>query len=256
MATLAAIRIDTRLDDSDIAVSTLDRMLATPLPATALAASEASHAEVPTIEIDDAAGHAAKRLLDIVISLVALILLAPVMLLVALAVRLNSPGPVLFVQERVGEGGHIFRMLKFRSMQTGTDTIVTTDELERRRYAKNDFKLAADDPRITSVGRFIRLTSLDELPQLVNVLKGDMSIVGIRPIVADQLATRSAYDQACYRAMKPGMTGLWQVSGRSSVTSHDRDALDRRYVETWSVLNDLKVLVRTPVAVLNTANTR
>jgi len=210
----------------------------------------------PRPDVVDRPGHRAKRVLDITISLLALIILAPVMLAVAIAVKLNSPGPALFRQERVGQNGRTFSLAKFRSMRHGADADLVRDAGAHRRYQENGFKLAADDPSITRVGRFIRATSLDELPQLLNVLAGEMSLVGIRPVVADQLALRPAYDQACYRALKPGMTGLWQVSGRSSVEHGDRAALDREYIETWSVEADLRVLVRTPIAVLRIGDSR
>lgn len=195
-------------------------------------------------------------MLDLTVSLLALIILAPVMLLVAIAVKLNSPGPVVFRQERVGQNGRTFTLVKFRSMSHGTHDDLVRDAGAHRRYQENGFKLDTDDPMITRVGRFIRATSLDELPQLFNVLAGEMSIVGIRPMVADQVALRSEYDQAIYRAMPPGMTGLWQVSGRSSLDDVDRHTLDRDYVESWSVANDLKLLVRTPIAVLRIGDTR
>ncbi len=200
-------------------------------------------------------GHAVKRALDITVSLVALILLAPVMLAVAVAVKRSSPGPMFFLQERIGRDGKAFKVIKFRSMRVGTDLEVRRDAIANRRYQENGFKLAADDPRITRVGRLIRATSLDELPQLINVLRGEMSLVGIRPLLADELALRDEYDQACYRALRPGLTGLWQVSGRSSTTNVDRHRLDREYIESWSFEADLLVLLRTPLALIRTGQT-
>ena len=144
------------------------------------------------------------------------------MLLLAIAVKRSSPGPVFFRQERIGQNGRPFSVLKFRSMRTGAHADLVRDPIAHRRYQENGFKLDADDPRITPIGRFIRATSLDELPQLINVLAGEMSLVGIRPLLAEEVDLRSDYDRACYQAMKPGMTGLWQVSGRSSVGNCDR----------------------------------
>jgi lipopolysaccharide/colanic/teichoic acid biosynthesis glycosyltransferase len=229
-----------------------------PRHAVALAPHVPLGLPTPTLRPDvlDRPGHEAKRLLDLTVSLLALIILTPVMLLVAIAVKLNSPGPVFFRQERVGQNARTFTLVKFRSMSHGTHDDLVRDAGAHRRYQENGFKLDADDPSITRVGRFIRATSLDELPQLFNVFAGEMSLVGIRPVVADQLTLRPEYDQACYRAMKPGMTGLWQVSGRSSVEHGDRAALDREYIETWSVEADLRVLVRTPIAVLRIGDTR
>lgn len=208
------------------------------------------------LDVLDRPGHHVKRALDITISLMALIVLLPVMLLLAIAVKRSSPGPVFFRQERIGQNGRPFSVLKFRSMRTGAHADLVRDPIAHRRYQENGFKLDADDPRITRIGRFIRATSLDELPQLINVLAGEMSLVGIRPLLAEEVDLRSDYDRACYQAMKPGMTGLWQVSGRSSVGNCDRHALDRTYIETWSLRADLRVLLRTPIAVLRTDNAR
>ena len=238
--------------------SRVSEALGQPLRTVALAPQEPLGVPTPLLRLDvlERPGHAAKRALDITISLIALIILAPVMVILAIAVKRTSPGPVLFRQERVGQNGQPFDVLKFRSMHSGAHAELVRNPIDHRRYQENGFKLDADDPRITRVGRFIRTTSLDELPQLVNVLRGEMSLVGIRPLLTDELALRSDYDQACYRALKPGMTGLWQVSGRSSVGRTDRHALDRDYIETWTLEADLRVLLRTPIAVLRTGDSR
>jgi lipopolysaccharide/colanic/teichoic acid biosynthesis glycosyltransferase len=191
-----------------------------------------------------------RRVIDLAIVLVALILLiVPVLVIIALVVT-TSRGPILYTQTRVGRRERHFNVLKFRTMRRGTHTALLSDEQERERYRQNDFKLAADDPRITKAGRVLRKTSLDELPQLVNVFWGDMSIVGIRPLLPDELELRPEHDQTLYRSLRPGMTGLWQVEGRSRVDQADRIALDRRYVEQWSVWNDVKILLRTPWALV------
>ena len=190
------------------------------------------------------------RLLDVIGALFLLIVLSPVVLLVALLVWRSSPGPVIFRQQRIGRNGQLFNVLKFRSMCDGTDLQLLTDPELRRRYEQNDFKLQADDPRITPVGRVIRKTSVDELPQLFNVLRGDMSLVGVRPLLARELALRSHYDQEMYMQHLPGLTGLWQVEGRSSVGDDARAELDRRFLEAWSPQQNLALLVRTPRAVL------
>lgn len=198
---------------------------------------------------------AARRTLDIVISVVAIVLLAPLMIVVALIVRRTSPGPAIFKQTRMGLGGRHFSVYKFRSMRDGAHDEVQQNEALREAYRNNDFKLGADDPRITRVGSILRKTSLDELPQLFNVLLGHMSIVGIRPLLFEEVGIRSVYDQQLYKLMRPGMTGLWQVAGRSNVDQQDRILLDRTYVEGWSVVADLKILVQTPLAVVRTAET-
>lgn len=208
-----------------------------------------------TWRAERALGLASSRALDVTASFVGLLVTLPLFAAFAALIKLTSRGPVIFRQERVGQDGELFTVLKFRTMRNGTHHEVRNDPEALQQYIANDFKLDPSDPRITSIGRFLRKTSLDELPQLVNVLRGEMSIVGIRPLLADELALRSHYDQECYRLLKPGMTGLWQVEGRSQVAHDDRHELDRRYVETWSFWNDLKIILRTPAAVLRTDHT-
>ncbi len=191
-----------------------------------------------------------RRALDIVISLVALILLAPLLLALAAAVRLTSDGPALFKQARPGRDGELFAMFKFRSMDTGAERAVMADDRLRQEFEDNDFKMAADDPRITPLGRFLRRSSLDELPQLFNVLRGDMSLVGVRPLLPEQLERRPVQDQMLYKMLRPGMTGLWQVEGRSDVSGDERRLLDRSYVCEWSLVGDVIVLARTPWALV------
>lgn len=209
-----------------------------------------------TLPSHDRRAEIARRGLDVVVSLVALLLLLPLMVALAIAVKVTSKGPALFGQLRPGKDGHEFRMLKFRSMVDGADRAVVADEATRRKFEQSDFKLDGDDPRITGLGRFIRRTSLDELPQLINVLRGDMSIVGIRPLLPRQLEQRPVRDQMLFKLMRPGMTGLWQVEGRSDIAGDERVALDRRYVEQWSLTNDLKILARTPLAVISSSGAR
>jgi lipopolysaccharide/colanic/teichoic acid biosynthesis glycosyltransferase len=193
---------------------------------------------------------AAQRAVDLVIATAACLVLAIPALIVAVVVKLTSSGPVLFAHRRVGRDGRTFEVYKFRSMRNGTDAEVLADPATHTAYLLNGFKLPADDPRITSVGRVLRRTSFDEVPQLVNVLRGDMSLVGVRPVLPEELAVRPSYDQALYRRLRPGMTGLWQVEGRSTVLDVDRLLLDRRYLEQWSFWGDLRILARTPRALL------
>ncbi len=195
-------------------------------------------------------GMAGRRLLDLVGGTVGLLVAAVPAVAIAVAVKVTSRGPVLFVQERVGADGEPFEVYKFRTMRRGTHAEVLADPAERAAYEQNGFKLHPEDPRITRFGRWLRRTSLDELPQLLNVVHGDMSLVGVRPLVADELARRSTYDRALYGMLRPGMTGLWQVEGRSSLGTSDRLTLDRRYAEQWSLANDVRLLLRTPHAVL------
>ena len=170
-----------------------------------------------------------KRLLDLVIALAALLVLAPVWLLAALAIALESGGPVLFQQTRLGLKGREFNMLKFRSMRQNA-------------AASGPYFTAANDTRITRVGRFIRRTSIDELPQLVNVLRGDMSLVGPRPDVPAQRSLYSDADWAQRCSVRPGITGLAQALLRSEATEAQRLALDLRYTREASIWFDLKIL--------------
>jgi lipopolysaccharide/colanic/teichoic acid biosynthesis glycosyltransferase len=192
----------------------------------------------------------AGRFVDLVVSLTLLVFGIVPCLLIALAVKGTSRGPVVFSQKRVGRGGDSFTLYKFRTMRNGTHVDVLADDALRSVYEENGFKLPPDDPRITRIGRLLRKTSIDELPQLVNVLRGEMSIVGIRPVTPEELVRRPSHDQAVYRLLAPGLTGLWQVEGRSSVGKSDRLALDRQYVEQWSVMGDIRLMIRTPLAVL------
>ncbi len=201
----------------------------------------------------------AKRTLDIVCSSLLIVLLFPVMLAVAIAVALTSPGPIFFTQERLGRFGAPFRIIKFRSMftqkQKHKDNVFEINgqhrrsEVESRNEAAYPLNKDTPDPRITPVGRIIRKLSLDELPQLFNVLRGDMSLVGPRPIVEAEVPL---YGQqfAYYDLFRPGITGLWQVSGRSDVDFDRRVIFDREYASEWSCLLDLKILTMTIPAVV------
>ena len=189
-----------------------------------------------------------KRVTDIFLSAIGLILLSPILLIVAIAIRIDSKGPIIFKQDRVGKDGKIFSMYKFRSM------IVNAEELKAKLETKNEmsgpmFKMK-NDPRITKVGRFIRKTSLDELPQLWNVLKGDMSLVGTRPPTVDEYEKYTP-EQKKRLSFKPGITGLWQVSGRSEITNFDDVVkLDVSYIDDWTIWSDIKILLKTVKVVL------
>lgn len=196
-------------------------------------------------------GQVAKDTFDRLGSLALLVLLSPVLLVVALAAKLSSPGPVFFRQERIGRGEHRFLVWKFRSMRQDADAELKALLEAQDRAGRPLFKVQ-DDPRITPVGRFIRRYSLDELPQLFNVIAGDMSLVGPRPQRAEEVALYD--DEAARRLLaKPGMTGLWQVSGRSDLPWSEAVRLDLYYVENWSFTFDLVLLWRTAFAVLRGA---
>ncbi|AYF97249.1 sugar transferase [Protaetiibacter intestinalis] len=203
------------------------------------------HVETPRYE---GAGRFTKRAFDLLGAFVAVILLSPVLLFAALAVKLGSRGPLLFRQERIGLRGETFHMLKFRSMVVDAEARLP-ELLQERRDAGNEvlFKLK-DDPRVTRVGRFMRRYSIDELPQLFNVLGGSMSLVGPRPPLEREV---DLYDEAARRRLlvRPGLTGLWQVSGRSTLSWEDSIRLDLYYVENWSLMGDVVLLWRTVKAV-------
>lgn len=187
-----------------------------------------------------------KRVFDAVVAAVLLTVVAPLMVLIAVAVRCTSRGPVLFGHGRVGRAGRSFRMYKFRSMRVDAEDVLRRDPHLWELYLSNDFKLPPElDPRITRIGRLLRATSLDELPQLLNVVTGDMSLVGPRPVVRAELDQCYGPHRAAYCAVRPGMTGLWQVSGRSSVAFPERARLDARYVDEMSPALDLRILART-----------
>ncbi len=192
-----------------------------------------------------------KRCLDVLAAAALIVVLLPVMATVAIAVKLTSPGPVLFRQRRVGMGGREFAMLKFRTMRVDAEDRLATDARLRVLYLSSSHKIpSAIDPRLTRVGRWLRTWSVDELPQLFNVLAGHMSLVGPRPVTKPQLA-EYADRVGDYLALRPGLTGLWQVSGRSAVKFPARAELDARYREGCSPWLDLSILARTPLAVLS-----
>jgi lipopolysaccharide/colanic/teichoic acid biosynthesis glycosyltransferase len=189
---------------------------------------------------------AVKAALDRVGAAAALAVLAPVLLAVAAGVRLTSPGPVLYRRRVVGRGGAEFDALKFRTMVADADRLLEADPALGARFRAR-MKLA-DDPRVTPFGRWLRRTSLDELPQLWNVLRGEMSLVGPRMVTRQELP-RFGPDAAARLRVRPGLTGLWQVSGRQDLDPARRAALDREYLERWSLGLDLRILLRTLPAV-------
>ena len=192
-----------------------------------------------------------KRAIDIVLALIGLLISAPLGTLIAVAVKFDSPGPVFYTRLRVGKGGKLFRMFKFRSMHQDADELLDAFLGESpgllRQWQK--YQKIRDDPRVTRVGKFLRKYSLDELPQFINVLRGEMSIVGPRPFLPEQ---EDEYGSAFrhYCRVSPGISGLWQVSGRNHATFSDRATLDERYVRNWSIWLDLYILAKTPWVVL------
>ncbi len=201
-----------------------------------------------------------KRMMDVLGSVIALVVFSPVFLIIACAIKATSKGPVLFEQRRVGQNGNSFMFLKFRSMYVNNDSAVHKEYVQRLIAGKADkqpsngngqgvYKLTKDT-RITRVGSFLRKTSLDELPQFWHVLKGEMSLVGPRPPVPYEVEAYDIWHRRRLLEARPGITGLWQVCGRSRVTFDDMVRLDLHYARTWSPWMDIKILLRTPAAVV------
>jgi exopolysaccharide biosynthesis polyprenyl glycosylphosphotransferase len=189
-----------------------------------------------------------KRFVDVFVSGVALLTLSPILLLIALAISVTSPGPVLFAQERLGVNKRRFRIWKFRTMVTNAEALMAQVEHLNQTQGPT-FKLA-NDPRITKIGNFLRKTSLDELPQLINVLRGDMSLVGPRPLPLRDYRGFSADWHRRRFSVKPGITCLWQITGRSSITFDRWMELDMDYIDHWSLLLDFQILIKTIPAVV------
>jgi exopolysaccharide biosynthesis polyprenyl glycosylphosphotransferase len=205
---------------------------------------------IPLIEIVrtplEGWGRIVKRIFDITGSLLGLILFSPLFLIISIAIKMASQGPILYKHERMGRGGKTFKIYKFRSMRPDADKIlkdILEKSPEKKKEFENDFKLK-NDPRITKIGKFLRKTSLDEIPQFVNVLKGEMSLVGPRPIVLNE---SDKYGESKYQRsiVKPGITGLWQINGRSDLDYKERAYLDIYYVENWSLFLDIKIILKT-----------
>lgn len=193
-----------------------------------------------------------KRGLDLCLATVSLVVLAPIFLLVAMLVRSSDSGPVFFGHQRIGYRGQPFRCLKFRTMAVDGDRLLER-HLSENPQARREWQVTQklrDDPRVTSVGRVLRRTSLDELPQLINVLRGEMSLVGPRPIVEGELR-KYGPAAADYLSVRPGLTGLWQVSGRSETSYEYRVRLDQEYVRNQSLITDLRIMLRTVPVVLS-----
>lgn len=191
----------------------------------------------------------AKRVIDFVVSAILLFVLSPVFLVVAIAIRLDSPGPILFIQERMGYNKRRFRMIKFRTMTANAEALMK--ELEHLNEKDGPIFKIREDPRMTRTGRFLRKLSIDELPQLINVLFGDMSLVGPRPLpMRDVLGLEVAWQKRRF-SVKPGLTCLWQVSGRSNLSFEQWMQLDLEYIDRWSLALDCKILLRTIPAILS-----
>ncbi len=217
------------------------------------AAARAALALTPAVDVPAPVAAwrlAVKRALDVAGAVVGLLLAAPLLVVLAIAVKLASPGPVLFGQKRIGQRGRRFTCYKLRTMCADAETRLAADDDLRASYEANHFKLPArHDPRVTALGRFLRITSLDELPQFWNVLRGDMSLVGPRPIVEAELGHYGA-SRDVLLAVKPGLTGAWAVQGRSRIGYPMRARIELDYARSWTLRGDLAIMLRTVGVVL------
>lgn len=195
-----------------------------------------------------------KRGFDIVSSLIAIVVFSPIFLIVGILIKLGSEGPIVFGHKRLGQNGQLIKVYKFRSMVKNADEVMKNFTPEQKKEFEENFKLE-NDPRITKIGKFLRETSLDELPQLFNILIGNMSVVGPRPIVEREIKKYGIYGKKLLVA-KPGLTGLWQASGRSDTTYAERVAMDMDYIDTRSFLGDLKIIFKTVWVVIKKEGAR
>ena len=189
-----------------------------------------------------------KRILNLFCSFVGVIVLSPFFLIISLLIKVTSKGPVFFVHERVGLNGKKFKLIKFRTMVNNAEEMIASFSPEQKKEWEENYKLK-DDPRITKIGKFLRRTSLDELPQLINILKGDMSIVGPRPVVDEELNWYGDKKDKLL-SVKPGLTGWWAVNGRSNVPYPERCDLELYYVDHISFALDVKIILKTLGAII------
>lgn len=189
-----------------------------------------------------------KRILNLLCSFVGVIVLSPFFLIISIFIKVTSKGPVFFVHERVGLNGRKFKLIKFRTMVNNAEEMIASFSPEQKKEWEENYKLK-DDPRITKIGKFLRRTSLDELPQLINILKGDMSIVGPRPVVDEELNWYGDKKDKLL-SVKPGLTGWWAVNGRSNVPYPERCDLELYYVDHISFALDVKIILKTLGAII------
>lgn len=195
-----------------------------------------------------------KRVIDVILASVALILLSPLFAIIAIAIKIDSKGPVFFAHKRIGKNGKIIKLYKFRSMVINAEELIKSFTTEQMREYKENYKLT-NDPRITKVGKFLRKTSLDELPQLINIINGDLSIIGPRPLVADELE-KYGVNKDKFLSVTPGLTGYWAANGRSNTTYEQRMEMELYYIDNLSLKMDIKVFFKTILSVLKKEGAR
>ena len=189
-----------------------------------------------------------KRVIDVILASIALILLSPLFAIIAIAIKIDSKGPVFFAHKRIGKNGNIIKLYKFRSMVINAEELIKSFTPEQMREYKENYKLT-NDPRITKVGKFLRKTSLDELPQLINIINGDLSIIGPRPVVADELE-KYGVNKDKFLSVTPGLTGYWAANGRSNTTYEQRMEMELYYIDNLSLKMDIKVFFKTILSVV------
>lgn len=195
-----------------------------------------------------------KRVIDVILASVALILLSPLFAIIAIAIKIDSKGPVFFAHKRIGKNGKIIKLYKFRSMVINAEELIKSFTPEQMREYKENYKLT-NDPRITKVGKFLRKTSLDELPQLINIINGDLSIIGPRPVVADEFE-KYGVNKDKFLSVTPGLTGYWAANGRSNTTYEQRMEMELYYIDNLSLKMDIKVFFKTILSVLKKEGAR
>lgn len=195
-----------------------------------------------------------KRFIDIVLSFIALVVLSPIFLIIGLSIKMESKGPVFFVHKRVGKNGKIIGMYKFRTMVQNAEELIKEFTPEQMKEFKENFKLE-NDPRITKVGKVLRKTSLDELPQLINILKGELSIIGPRPVIGEELE-KYGENKDKFLSVTPGLTGYWAANGRSNTTYEERMDMELYYIDNMSWKMDVKVFFKTIISVLKKEGAR
>jgi lipopolysaccharide/colanic/teichoic acid biosynthesis glycosyltransferase len=195
-----------------------------------------------------------KRVIDVILASVALILLSPLFAIIAIAIKIDSKGPVFFAHKRIGKNGKIIKLYKFRSMVINAEELIKSFTPEQMKEYKENYKLT-NDPRITKVGKFLRKTSLDELPQLINIINGDLSIIGPRPVIADELE-KYGTNKDKFLSVTPGLTGYWAANGRSNTTYEQRIEMELYYIDNLSLKMDIKVFFKTILSVVKKEGAR
>ncbi len=195
-----------------------------------------------------------KRVIDVILASVALILLSPLFAIIAIAIKIDSKGPVFFAHKRIGKNGKIIKLYKFRSMVINAEELIKSFTPEQMKEYKENYKLT-NDPRITKVGKFLRKTSLDELPQLINIINGDLSIIGPRPVIADELE-KYGTNKDKFLSVTPGLTGYWAANGRSNTTYEQRMEMELYYIDNLSLKMDIKVFFKTILSVVKKEGAR